>query len=185
MEHVEWCPSGFREGGLSGQRIAIAGHSHWSDDPDHDGFTDVCLRNVISGEWRISFFTSIARYFGFEDQATFWPQVMFFNFLPTMVGGDLDRFGYGHADQLEAGRARVLRILDQHEPDKLFVFSTKAWREFPPTIEDNAKAEAQPPHHWHTYETSSGHRVKAVGLRHPQGADRAEMTAQVQSLMAA
>ena len=55
MEHWEWCLSGYRDDGLSGQRIAIVGHSHWSNDPDHDGFTDVCLRNVISGDWRIPF----------------------------------------------------------------------------------------------------------------------------------
>lgn len=182
MEHVEWCPSGYRDGGLAGQKIAIAGHSHWSDDPDHDGSTDACLHNVISGKWRIAFFTSIARYFGFEP-AEFWPQVLFFNFLPTVVGKGIDRFKDG-ADQWEAGRARALRILDQHEPDKMFVFSTKAWKVFPPTIEDSAGVEAQAPDYWHTYQTSSGHEVKAVGLRHPQGAEKAAMTARVKSLMA-
>ncbi len=75
FEHVEWCPEGYRGSGLAGQRIAIAGHSHWSDDPDHDAFTDECLRKVISGEWRIAFFTSIARYFGYEDRAAFWSSV--------------------------------------------------------------------------------------------------------------
>lgn len=184
MEHTEWCPREYCRGGLSGQRIAVAGHSHWSDDPDHEAFTDVCLRNVISGEWRISFFTSIARYFGFDEPADFWPNVLFFNFLPTMVGESGERFDNGRKDQWEAGRARVLRILDQHKPDKLFVFSTKAWQEFPPTIEDATGVEGQPPLYWHTYEVGNGHRVKAVGLRHPQGANAELMKAQVASLMA-
>lgn len=184
MEHVEWCPDAYLQSGLSGQRIAVAGHSHWSNDPDHDAFTDECLRNVISGKWRIAFFTSIARSFGFEDRTDFWSRVLFFNFLPTKVGNGDERNGYGRPDQLEVGRARVLRILDQHKPDKLFVFSTKAWGEFPHTIEDQAGVEAQPPLYWHTYQTRSGHRVKAVGLRHPQGADGTAMRERVQALMA-
>lgn len=184
VEHVEWCPEGYVRTGVSGQRIAIAGHSHWSNDPDHDGFTDQCLRNVISGCWRISFFTSIARYFGFDDQDEFWSSVLFFNFLPTKVGGDNARFGYGGSHQLEAGRARVLRILDQHKPEKLFVFSTKAWREFPPTLEDEGRSKVEPPLFWHTYLTPSNHKVRAIGLRHPQGANRQVMFDQVARLMA-
>lgn len=183
MEHTEWNPRGYQEAGLLGQRIAIAGHSHWSDDPDHSAFTEDCLRNVISGDWRIAFFTSIARYFGFEDQLTFWSNVLFFNFLPTKVGTGDERFRDGR-DQAEAGRARVLRILNQHQPEKLFVFSTKAWLEFPSTVEDQAKTEAEPPLHWHTFVTPSMHRVKAIGLRHPQGADYISMTTQVSRLMA-
>ncbi len=184
IEHVEWCPDGYRGSGLAGQRIAIAGHSHWSDDPDHDAFTDECLRNVISGEWRIAFFTSIARYFGYEDRATFWSSVLFFNFLPTKAGSGDERFAYGDAGQLEAGRARVLRILDHHQPEKLFVFSTKAWQEFPPTLEDAGHATPQPPLFWHSYVTPNGHCVKAMGLQHPQGANRDAMTARVAALMA-
>ena len=101
-----------------------------------------------------------------------------------MVGESGERFDNGRKDQWEAGRARVLRILDQHKPDKLFVFSTKAWQEFPPTIEDATGVEGQPPLYWHTYEVGNGHRVKAVGLRHPQGANAELMKAQVASLMA-
>jgi len=92
MEHVEWCPSGYCNSGLLGQRIAIAGHSHWSNEPDHDDFTIDCLQNVVSGTWRIHFFTSIGGYFGFMDPSEFWNQVLFFNFLPTKAGKDLERF---------------------------------------------------------------------------------------------
>jgi len=185
VEHAEWNPRGYREVGLSGQRIAIAGHSHSSDDPDHAEATTDCLTKVISGEWnKIAFFSTIPRYFGYEDRRVFWPNVMFFNFLPTMVGTREQKFGYGRPDQLEAGRSRVLRILDQNRPEKLLVFSTKAWREFPPTLEDADEAEAPPQQFWRTYITPSAHRVKTMGLRHPQGANREAMTAQVSALMA-
>lgn len=184
MEHAEWNPRGYREAGLFGQRIAIAGHSHSSDDPDHADATTDCLTNVISGEWKnIAFFNAIPHYFGFEDRGAFWSNVMFFNFLPTVVGTRDRKFGYGSPDQLEAGRARVSRILDQHKPEKLFVFSSKAWREFPRTLEDQTKTRDQP-QSWHTYHTNDGHRVKAVGLRHPQGARRDQITEQVGRLMA-
>jgi len=183
MEHIEWCPKGYNEGGLSGQRIAIAGHSHSSDGSDHVDATCECLTNVISGDWSIAFFNAIPRYFGFDDQSAFWSNVMFFNFLPTMVGTRDEKFGYGRPDQLNAGRTRVLRLLDEHRPDKMFVFSTKGWREFPPTVEDITEKVPQPPYYWHTYQTHSGHQVRAVGLRHPQGADMKKMSAQVHSLM--
>lgn len=183
IEHREWCPPGYADEGFAGQRIAVVGHSHWSDDADDPEFTRKCMSNVIAGAWDISFFNVIPKYFEAESRADFWSRVMFFNFLPSKVGGGAGRFGYGTREQLEAGRARVLRILDDHQPDNLFVFSTKAWNEFPLTIEGTQKAESGSALGWKHYETAGGKRVKAIGLRHPQGSPLAATTERVSALM--
>ncbi|MGY8607423.1 hypothetical protein ACTVH1_17295 [Gluconobacter cerinus] len=58
VEHDVLCPDGYLSQGIHGQRIAIAGHSHWSDDPDHPGFKRDLLQGVVDRA-RIRFFTSI------------------------------------------------------------------------------------------------------------------------------
>lgn len=182
VEHDVWCPDGYLSPGIHGQRIAIAGHSHWSDDPDHPGFTRDLLQDVVDGD-RIRFFTSIAHYFGFEDVSEFWSRALFFNFLPSLVGPGSERYGHGTQEQIAAGTARVTRILESHRPQKLFVFSTKAWHDFPLTEEDQGHLPRKPFPSWQTYLLKDGAPVKACGLRHPQGADLARMTADVSTLM--
>lgn len=184
IEHREWCPEGYFMSGLKGQKVAVVGYSHWSNECDSETLTKDVVGSVVSGDFRSSFFTSISRYFEFEDLDKFWSMVMFFNFLPCVVGKGVERYGSGTSMQLDVARARVLKIMQDHKPDKLFVFSMKAWRDFPPTVEDEAGEESQPPFYWHTYVTPDGHKVKAVGLRHPQGANKKEMTIKVRQLMA-
>ncbi|MGA1806237.1 hypothetical protein VHN57_15160 [Sphingobium sp. WW5] len=184
VEHKEWCPAGYK-GGISGQRIAIAGHSHTSDDPDHSGMTEDCLKKVISGEYPdIQFFNRVPGYFGYDDRAAFWNSVLFFNFVPSFVGARSEWANNGTKEQNDAGRVRVQRILDEHQPDKLFVFTKKGWDQFPPTLERQKARPLVEPLNWHSYPTASGHEVKAIGLPHPDRAKKATQIEKVTALMA-
>jgi hypothetical protein len=77
VEHRPWVGKHYSTIGIEGQRLAIVGHSHWGDD-DSDGATEEVVSRVISGEWSISFFTSIRNYFGYDDHDEFWHRVLFF-----------------------------------------------------------------------------------------------------------
>lgn len=173
IEHLCWRPHGYDQG-IGGMRIGICGYSHYTDDEDHDGLTRDILGDVISGVASYRFFTAIASAFGYKDVGDFWGRVLFFNFLPSAVGDSSLKFAAASEDENERARARVARILDEHEPDKVFVFSEKAWAAFPKTDEELSGAAAPPGEARDgTYKTSRGHRVEAFGIRHPQGASAA------------
>ncbi|AMK16831.1 MULTISPECIES: hypothetical protein [unclassified Sphingobium] len=185
IEHRVWCPAGYQQSGIAGQRIAIAGHSHTSDEPDNAAMTENCLKKVISGEYpNLQFFNRVPGYFGCDDRAGFWNSVLFFNFVPSIVGARSEWNNNGTKEQNEAGRARVQRILDKYKPDKLFVFTKKGWDQFPPTLEDQKVRPLVEPLNWHTYQTASGHEVKAIGLPHPDRAKKATQIERVKALMA-
>ena len=158
------------------ERIAIVGHSHYSDEQDHDRLTIDTVQSVVDGEKRHAFFTSIARWFGYQNQAAFYSSVMFFNFLPCCVGTKKEKAKDGTPEQIEAGRARFLRLAAQHKPDRVFVFSTKGWRAFPQSdCEPNGSCKSlgdglPSDFNWDTY-TLADHRVKVIGVRHPRYAD--------------
>lgn len=42
-----------------------------------------------------------------------------------------EKYHDGTPDQIERAKARVLRILGEHKPDKVFVFTTRGWRHLP------------------------------------------------------
>lgn len=175
IEHLCWRPALYEEG-IAGSRIAICGYSHYSDEGDHDGLTIDIVGDVVSGAAPYRFFTSIARAFGYDDRAAFWNRVLFFNFVPTIVGASEDKFAVASNYANERARARIQRIIEEHEPHKLFVFSEKAWATFPKTNEEVAGAVPQGADvRAGTYTTSHGHRVGAFGLRHPQGATASEL----------
>lgn len=143
------------------------------------------IRNVMSGCWEISIFDRIRDYFGFSHNAEFWPQVTFFNFGSTSIGGQEDRYRWATKEQVALGRARVLDIPEEHRPEEVLVFTRKGWRSFPPTIEDDLGiAEPGWPHGWQTYRLRDGGLVRATGLRHPQFARKADMSAAVSEILA-
>jgi hypothetical protein len=183
MEHFEWCPDGYRDGGLNGQKIAIVGYSHHdSEGKDYEYFTLDTIEEVLNGR-SYAFFTQIMLYFGYQSPQPFWNNVLFFNFLPTIVGTDDERYNYGTQEQLDTGKRRVLRIIEVHRPDKMLVFSKKAWKNFPLSFEEENNIRVEPPHYWHSYQVTGGKRTLAAGLRHPQYANRAEMTRMVDEYM--
>ena len=83
---------------------------------------------------------------------------------------------------------RVLRILSEHKPDKVFVFTTKGWNSFPLTDQERAGGRCTPliegleNPSWGDY-TVGDHRVRACGFRHPQGAAIDKMKEQVQAFL--
>ncbi|WP_425228137.1 hypothetical protein [Sphingomonas sp.] len=178
------------QSGHGGKRVSVMGYSHHSDDDDHEDFTTRCVANVQSGAWpHISFFNQIASYFHSANDR-FWSTVAFLNFLPRRIGGGDERFDHGTADDTEEGRHRVREFLERHRPDFLFVFSRKAWASLPRTLEDerdgNGGARISPDHDFDRqhYRLSDGHVVQAIGLRHPQGAEKDVMRRAVASALA-
>lgn len=194
MEHECWVGNRYREEGLAGQKIAVVGYSHWFEDGmvDHPGATLDAISNVIAaraGYDRIAFFRKIASYFGFADQADFWPCVLFFNVIPNAIGSFEQKFRNGTKEQVEQGKARARRIMAEHRPDKVLVFSAKGWSSMPLTVEEErgeplerlGKALSR-----FTYGTYAvgGKTILAYGLRHPQGARSDVMRSAVSQIMA-
>ena len=192
IEHEPWIGSLYREG-IDGQRLAIVGHSHWGD-VDSDQATVMCLSKIVSGEWRIRFFTLIRNYFGFNDHSAFWHRVIFFNYLPTYVGAEDNRYGRGNEDQIARAQQRFLGLLANYLPDKVFVFSNderagKGWPTRPRTYEEETGGyvhplgEEFPRFSWGTYRMN-GNIVVAFGLKHPERANGAMMRNAVKQILA-
>jgi hypothetical protein len=182
QEHRPWCPAGYA-GGIKGQRIAICGHSHKS----HEGFgpdlTNEILERVVTGEVSAPFFTKIMTAFGYKSPRHFWPKVLFFNFIPTCVDPFHRRTEAGAtAGQINQGRTRLLRLLDEHSPQKLLVFSGKVtWATPNISYEDRG---ATPTGHGQTYPTSSD-SVRVFYHREPKRAPQNKLNEFVQRCMAA
>lgn len=177
IEHQPWIGSEYPTG-IRGQRIAIVGYSHHHPvgSEDDAGSTVDCVSRVMSREYRdLNFFNSIRNYFGSKDHKLFWPQVMFFNFVPDTIGTSDERFAYATGEQVRRGVERLHRILSEHRPHKMLVFTKKGWDAMPATREDEAGKKAPDlgpgleQFTWGTY--AAGDSVTAAfGLRHPQGA---------------
>ena len=193
VEHAAWVGPKYSDG-ILGQKVAIVGYSHWGDSPDHDGFTWQCIANVRDNVWPdLRFFNSIQNYFGFHDRMAFWNSVMFFNFVPSFVGGRDRRYRWATAEQKMLGQTRVRRLVKGYRPDKMLVFSRKSWTSLPKTIEEERGCECvtlgngcSPAFNYGLYTQSSGQDTStiAVGLRHPQFANTAQMQAAVSTAMA-
>jgi hypothetical protein len=144
---------------------------------------------VLTGEQRgDSLFTPISRYFGFEDRTAFWNRVLFFNFLPDCIGTSKHKYAVGTDSQVERAKERFLRILRKEKPHKVFVFTTKGWRDCPLTKQEQAGEHCTllgsrfKDVTWGRY-VFSAHSVIAFGLRHPQGANKTHMRAAVKEAM--
>jgi hypothetical protein len=185
IEHRPWVGDRYAIEGIDGQRIAIMGYSAWTPN-DHDGYTIESVRNVISGAWRnVQFFQAIARYFEMPA-ADFYRCVLFFEFVPCAIGGGAQRYAVATPEHAEAGRTRALRIVKDHQVQKLLVFSAKAWSSMPPMVEAlSGQLPCLPgaPFRIGTYDLD-GARTVAIGLRHPQYAPKATMRAAVKSALA-
>jgi hypothetical protein len=191
IDHEAWVGPLYKVGGLHGQRVAIVGYSHHraAEEEDKNDFTRMVVVGVVGGK-RLSFFTSISNAFAAEDGPAFWNRVVFFNYLPDCVGTDEERYKPGTPHQIERAKMRFLKIIGETEPQKVIVFSTKAWPMLPPTIEEDRGAPLQslgpylPDIHWGTYRTLTGAVVYAFGVRHPQGAPAAPLRAAVDRILA-
>lgn len=198
IEHAEWIGDGYKNG-IMGSRIAIVGYSHHTDEsyPDCNHCTIDTVRQVISGKQvGDSFFPAVRGYFaaacpnfGFDDKATFWNQVLFFNFLPECVSDD-EPYAWGTDEQNKRGKQRFQRIITdaKPKPDKILVFTMKGWQELPGTREEEVNKNSPrlgaefPRFEWGTYD-AGGHIALAFGLRHPLGAPRQMMIRAVQTVL--
>jgi hypothetical protein len=185
IEHHPWVGSLYETEGFAGQRLGIVGYSHWTND-DHAGFTVECMRNVVSGAWNISFFNSIARYFGMTT-TDFYERVMMFEFVPCAIGGGDERYAVATREQAERGRSRMLEIAAAHRIDKLVIFTAKGWRASPKTVQEQGGRPNLPlgatGFSYGHYEIA-GRTVPAIGLRHPQYASAKRMELAVQAALA-
>lgn len=158
------------EQGIKGKKIAIVGYSHWhdgecSDSADWSTFT---IENVIKGEWKPRFFGSIRNSFNFNSHKDFWNRVLFFNYVPTMIGIGAERFASATDQEAAVANTRFERIIDEYRPDIVFVFTKKTqlgalqlkFKPLPEPFQTFVQATR----------TSQNHTSHIVRLRHPQGA---------------
>jgi len=188
IEHEPWRGPDCKRG-IEGQRIAIVGYSHHRD-PNHEDnnlFTNCVLERVASGEKiRDSLFPRVPGYFGFENSAEFWRRVWFFNFIPECIGTSDMKYGVASPDLIGRAKERFTRILRTERPSiqKVFVFTTKGWSSCPDTVVEGRGGvclRLGPQFDkvtWGEYRFGS-RTVLAFGLRHPQFANRDDMTAAV------
>ena len=170
-------------------RIAIVGYSHHRQTQykDHKGFTRQILNAVVDGSQKgDSFYANVANYFGATDHPEFWENTLFFNFIPECIGTTDKKYGIAGKTLHDAGRQRFSRIIQAEKPSKIFIFSTKAWRECPPTIEE-ARGESCASlgadlgtASWGRYELDD-RKVIAIGMRHPQFANKSQMMKAVEA----
>lgn len=190
LEHEPWILHPDYETGINGQRICIIGYSHHRSERDFDSedFTRWVVGQHIKGELgRNSFFPHIQGYFD-SAAAGFWNRVMFFNFLPDAIGITERRYAVGSADQVNRGGKRFLRLVDEHKPHRVFVFTTKGWHDLGPIIEKESGKKISslgdefPKFSWGTYSTGN-HIIMAFGLRHPQYASGTHLKAAVKQIL--
>jgi len=181
IEHTPWVGSAYEQG-LDGQKIAIVGYSHWLSDgePDSPNVTIDVISRVVSGEYDdIAFFRLVREYFGNDDASEFWKKVMFMNFVPEAIGTGDDRYESASGPDQIRGQQRFLKLMKEHSPDKILVFTTKGWTQLPRLREESPPGKAKPlgaefpAMSWGTYEGDL-RPMMAFGLRHSQFA-RGEM----------
>ena len=165
------------EEGIDGQRVACVGFSHWSDEPSHEDplKTKNDIENVISGAYDSApYWAHFPRYFGHRTRADFWSRVVFFNSLPSIVGDGSQRYSAGTAEQQNGAQERLIRIVEKERPQKLFIFSKKAWNSLPESPNGWHKL-GDTDFDWGHLATPSGWTVPVICLPHPQGADGSAM----------
>ena len=187
MEHKVWRGKGYDGEGIRGSRVCIVGYSHWlgagKEADDADTTTDVVAK-VVSGEYRIAFFTQIRNYFGFKEHADFWRRVVFFNYLPNAVGGADAR--YHSATDVEPANKRFEKVLAKEQPDKVAVFTMKGWRGLAPVLAlspcGRVLSLGLKLCELRRYDVGKK-CVPVLGLRHPQGAPGELMRQAVQWML--
>lgn len=96
---------------------------------------------------------------------------MFFNFVPTSIGDRDKKYSRASGEQEQAGRDRVLQLFATHQPDKALVFTTKGWKAFPAS-EDNEGDKPDPlmGEEFGDFRRGTYGKTEAFFLRHPQWA---------------
>jgi hypothetical protein len=186
IEHKHWPRKSLE--GIDKQHIAIVGYSHYGDlKKDSSTFTHWALGAFMKGkEVGDQFFPAIQSYFGFDGHPEFWNYVHFFNFVPQCFARE-KKYATADAATKKKAQDRFLRILREETPDKVFVFSRKAWNQCPSTVEEEdnrpcTPLKANPSDNWGTYRLD-GHEVRVCGFRHPLYARHADVKRSVQEFL--
>ena len=189
INHAIWRPT--LAGGIYRQKVAIVGYSHHCAKGtfDQDNLTLDILQGVIDGTRKHSFFTAIQKYFGYDDSASFWSRVYFFNFLAEAIGPSDRKYGNASSEQREEAKRRFLTFIENEKPDKVFIFTRKGWKSFPETTVEEQEGrtcnrlfnDSEEPT-WGTYLVGE-HRVLACGFRHPQFARGEDLEGQVREFL--
>ncbi|WP_375271384.1 hypothetical protein [Sphingomonas sp.] len=131
MQHEPWVGSNYAVG-LDGQKVLIVGFSHWGElEKDNPMITKEVVSAWARGEENVPFCPRIRSYFGDVDPSTFWHSVAFANTLPTLVGEADQRYAEGTKEQRDAIPDRAYGLIEQLKPDRIFVFSRRAWSLWP------------------------------------------------------
>src|SRR5208282_1060949 len=138
-EHTPWKGSNYnsKRSDLGAQRVAVVGWSHSLDEGWKDGedATQDCIRKLMDGDLRTnSLFGPVRDCFGYNIHKDFWPEVMFFNFLPDCVGDRDKKYKDGTSEQRKRGEARFLCLIKDYRPNKIVIFQSSHRRSkyFPP-----------------------------------------------------
>lgn len=184
FEHKPFKGSEYEQG-INGKKIAIVGYSFWHDGeyPDSEDWSSFTLSKVMSGAWKPRFFSAIRNSFGFSTHPEFWSRVLFFNYVPTMIGTGAERFATATDEEAAIANTRFERIVDEHRPDLVFVFTKKtqlgslgvAFKPLPEPLQMFVQAER----------SVSGHTSRIVRLRHPQGANGSALKQAISRMMLA
>lgn len=170
MQHEPWVGPHY-ERGIDGARVLVAGYSHWSDETDSEGFTRRQVRLWAAGDEPRPFGPRLRAFFGFDDPAEFWNSVAFFNTLPRLVGGPEQRFECGDEQQRREVPQRVRDVIASVRPNRIFVFSRKAWRIWPDytgSLRDGTLRIAEVGEFDAGSYTYPGGEAVAFGFAHPQ-----------------
>ncbi len=187
MNHDPWHRE--IEDGLDHQHIAIVGYSHYrkETEKDYPGLTNKVMKDVLCGKQKgDSFFSTVPTYFGSRDRADFWRRVHFFNFVPeAFVYGK--KYAAANEDQVKKAGTRFIHIISELKPDKVFVFSRKAWIAFPEAIEEPnglcTPLNSDKTDNWGSYDIGCK-VVRVCGFRHPLFASTQKMQPSVSEFLA-
>lgn len=178
--HNPWIGPNYKD---SAEKIAILGYSHYlSGGHDYDDMTTDIV-NSITDEAHIDhtanketpFFKKISGFFRDKNQASFWNDVIFLNFVTEAVGQRGEKYKWASHEMAVAGSERVLDVLIKNDVEKLFVFSDKAWRGLPTTILEKKDVSfgTTNPHGFNVFVRAP--KTIAFHLRHPQNAKPEEL----------
>ena len=178
--HKPWIGPNYKD---SAEKVAILGYSHYlGEGHDYDDMTTDIVNSITdethidhATNKRIPFFTKISGFFRGKDQASFWNDVIFMNFVTEAVGQRGEKYNWASHEMAVAGSERVFDVLIKNNVEKLFVFSAKAWVGLPTTIleKKDVSLGTTNPHGFNVFVKAP--KTIAFHLRHPQNAKPEEL----------
>ena len=92
-----------------------------------------------------------------------------------------ERYNSGTSKQIKIAESRFLRLIEEHGPDKVLIFTARS-RDFPPVGSKLQSIQGFPKFKWGAY-SGRNCRASAFFLRHPQGAKKELMMSAVKYIV--